>query len=112
MDVGCGRGEELAAEAAPTRAGMLARATKPRACGRRWPASRETRIMHKSRTGRFSREPTPAFSACGPGRNGGGGAPTNWRKASANGNRRTAGQGKRCTVVEVPGGGVIFKKKT
>src|SRR3546814_6126144 len=29
MDVGCGRGEELAAAAAPPRAGMPARATKP-----------------------------------------------------------------------------------
>src|SRR5690606_17479822 len=29
--------------------------------GRRWPAGRETRIMHKSRTGRFSTEPAAGF---------------------------------------------------
>src|SRR3546814_13875297 len=61
MDAGFGRGEELAAEAAPTTAGMPAGATKPRACVRRWPAGSETRIMHTSPTGRFSREPAAGF---------------------------------------------------
>src|SRR3546814_8976756 len=85
MDAGCGRGEELAAEAAPTRAGMPARATRPRACGRRWPASRETRIMHKSRTGRFSREPTAGFFRVWASPDRGGSRSTNSQQESCNG---------------------------
>src|SRR3546814_7154917 len=85
MDVGFGRGEELAAEAAPTRAGMPAGATKPRACGRRWPAGSETRIMHKSRTGRFSREPAAGFFRVWASPDRGGSRSTNSQQESCNG---------------------------
>src|SRR3546814_1374716 len=105
MDVGCGRGEEFAAEAAPTRAGMPARATKPRACGRRWPAGSETRIMHKSRTGRFSREPTAGFFRVWASPDRGGSRSTNSQQESCNGSvsggarravgRRGQGQDRR-----------------